>query len=635
MLAFLGENYDTIAAVISYHAWWPSSADPFYLANVPENTTRVNYYGVWYTPDGWIDGTTHGTSSWTTWQAKMLNRHMQESPLEIELDATLAGVPMGGSVTATVRQTEPSAPVDLRLRFVIVESGLASGAEVYDNVFRDMFPDTMGIEITTVQGDSVIESALFAVAPAWDLAQSEIVVFVQSDYTHEVVQTAKMAIPLDVPYLSESSVAVDDAGGDGDGRAEDGETVDVIITLENGEGWLDATNVSAVLRTGDPDLTVIDSTGTFPDIPGGSSGDNAADPFTLSVVPGAEPHLAEFVIEITAAPDNFVPTDSFSLIIGHPAVILVDDDGGDDLEEAYRTVLAESLNVFHDEWCIAEEGSPQGAWLSNSQVAIWFTGADTMTTLEPNDIAALTYFLDQGGRLFITGSGIGRDIGQEPFYGDYLHAGYAGTTMDYVAWGVAGHPLVGESLLVLLWTETKEMISVSAGDSMLYYDTGGVAAVTYAGDYQVVYFGFRFDAIEEGAPVGIRKHEMMGRILDWMGITKVDGEEDGEELVLGEPPRLLGRSRPNPFSDLATIHYLVPGRASEPVPVRLSVYNILGQQVRTLVDATQVPGEHAVTWDGRSAAGTEAGSGIYFLRLEAGGASEAVKLVRVRGARRE
>jgi flagellar hook assembly protein FlgD len=52
--------------------------------------------------------------------------------------------------------------------------------------------------------------------------------------------------------------------------------------------------------------------------------------------------------------------------------------------------------------------------------------------------------------------------------------------------------------------------------------------------------------------------------------------------------------------------------------VRLTVYNLLGQPVRTLVDHGQVEGFHRVQWDGRDALGREVTSGVYIYRLEAG-----------------
>jgi flagellar hook assembly protein FlgD len=56
----------------------------------------------------------------------------------------------------------------------------------------------------------------------------------------------------------------------------------------------------------------------------------------------------------------------------------------------------------------------------------------------------------------------------------------------------------------------------------------------------------------------------------------------------------------------------------EDVPVRLTVYNVLGRQVATLVDGFERAGRWSVTWDGRDVAGIAVPSGAYVYRLDAG-----------------
>ena len=58
---------------------------------------------------------------------------------------------------------------------------------------------------------------------------------------------------------------------------------------------------------------------------------------------------------------------------------------------------------------------------------------------------------------------------------------------------------------------------------------------------------------------------------------------------------------------------------SHPIPITLKVYNILGQEVRTLVDEEQRAGNYRVLWDGRDNSGKGVSSGIYFCRLEVKG----------------
>ncbi len=76
---------------------------------------------------------------------------------------------------------------------------------------------------------------------------------------------------------------------------------------------------------------------------------------------------------------------------------------------------------------------------------------------------------------------------------------------------------------------------------------------------------------------------------------------------------LLGNF-PNPFNPSTTIEYQLP----EAVHVQISVYNILGQLVKTLTDTKQQSGTCHVLWDGKDSAGRTMPSGLYLYRLDAG-----------------
>jgi hypothetical protein len=71
----------------------------------------------------------------------------------------------------------------------------------------------------------------------------------------------------------------------------------------------------------------------------------------------------------------------------------------------------------------------------------------------------------------------------------------------------------------------------------------------------------------------------------------------------------LLQNYPNPFNASTTIEYRLPKRS----PVKISVYNILGQQIETVVNGIQIAGEYKVVWDTSHLA-----SGIYFYKLQAG-----------------
>jgi len=78
----------------------------------------------------------------------------------------------------------------------------------------------------------------------------------------------------------------------------------------------------------------------------------------------------------------------------------------------------------------------------------------------------------------------------------------------------------------------------------------------------------------------------------------------------------LFQNFPNPFNPSTTIRYLINKLRAR---VTIDVFNILGQRVRTLVDAVQQQGIHEVHWDGLADEGSESPSGIYFYRVNVDG----------------
>ncbi len=76
----------------------------------------------------------------------------------------------------------------------------------------------------------------------------------------------------------------------------------------------------------------------------------------------------------------------------------------------------------------------------------------------------------------------------------------------------------------------------------------------------------------------------------------------------------LALNYPNPFNPSTTIRYDLAAES----PVRLVIYNIAGQQVRTLVSQKQVGGRYEMAWDGHDDLGRAVGAGVYLYTLEAG-----------------
>ena len=91
----------------------------------------------------------------------------------------------------------------------------------------------------------------------------------------------------------------------------------------------------------------------------------------------------------------------------------------------------------------------------------------------------------------------------------------------------------------------------------------------------------------------------------------------------------LAQNYPNPFNASTRIRFAVPP-GTGPLPVSLKIYNILGQEIRALMDEVKKPGQHIVWWDGRDGIGRSAASGVYFCRLRAGKKQLVRKMLLVR-----
>lgn len=85
----------------------------------------------------------------------------------------------------------------------------------------------------------------------------------------------------------------------------------------------------------------------------------------------------------------------------------------------------------------------------------------------------------------------------------------------------------------------------------------------------------------------------------------------------------LKQNSPNPFNPSTRIDYEI----GETGAVVLKVYNIVGQEVRTLVSGVKAEGKHDVTWDGKDNFGRPVSSGMYLYRLKAGNHTKTRRMI--------
>jgi len=85
----------------------------------------------------------------------------------------------------------------------------------------------------------------------------------------------------------------------------------------------------------------------------------------------------------------------------------------------------------------------------------------------------------------------------------------------------------------------------------------------------------------------------------------------------------LYQNYPNPFNPVTYIRY----ELSCSYKVSISIYNVMGQKIKTFPSKNQNPGYHTVVWDGTDDAGRKVGSGIYYCRVSAGSYSATKKMI--------
>lgn len=111
-----------------------------------------------------------------------------------------------------------------------------------------------------------------------------------------------------------------------------------------------------------------------------------------------------------------------------------------------------------------------------------------------------------------------------------------------------------------------------------------------------------------------------------MNLTIMPEQTGVEEDPAGPTARAALRNYPNPFNPATTIRFVVP----KPARVRIAVMDAAGREIDVLVNENMESGEFETRWDGKDSRGRDVDSGVYFLRMTAGGDTAERKIVLLR-----
>jgi hypothetical protein len=388
-----------------------------------------------------------------------------------------------------------------------------------------------------------------------------------------------------------------------------------------------------------------------------------------------------------SAPDSYfefsiLPINSFN----NDGILLVDKHGRrtPGAERNYRHsseyYYREMLEILGYEWETYDVEVPSGSnWQSDGpdtvaykyyDTQIWFTNEFSSYTIKDPDQLNLIAWLNTASagnecNLLITGNDWGREVAstlEDPhaFYATWMASHYEADAIGSVmvdsvpgiletggGWTFMDHAdgaaiLRGACPQLHYYDVVSHDNNIEGAEMVLEYkDMDGFAhgagcAYTHATmGYQTVNLGFGMEYMADGTVgggsgnytaegyyhVGVEDRvNLMGNIMAYFEQTPT-GDPTGVE---GGIKNQLSHAYPNPFNPVTKIAYSV----KEAGPVTISVYNVAGKVVRTLLDEEFKAGaEGFVVWNGANDGGERCASGVYFYRIAAPGFMESRKMI--------
>lgn len=387
-----------------------------------------------------------------------------------------------------------------------------------------------------------------------------------------------LGIPVATPVLQFVGYLVDDTtGGNGNGVPEPGEDFAFSLWIEN-TGLGLARDVTGMLSTVDPYLTVTGAGASFGSIPPGA---RRAGVCSLEVDPGCPtPHFADLTLQTTTG-DGY--------LFNHPIILTLGPTGFlDDVESGPG---GWSHGGTGDLWHITTHRC-------YSETHSWYCGRDTTWSYEDNMNCYLMtppIVLAPNSTLSFWGWYDVATYGVDGLYVEIMRGG-GSDTLDFIG---SGGALLPDKSMGNPWLE----------------ETYDLSYIPYGETIQV-----RFSFVSDASDVA------EGFYLDDISVAGVVlGTEEECQLP---PPEQIGffPIRPNPFGGETEIWYALPKNER----VAISVYDAGGRLVRTLLDGLKTPGYHRIVWEGKDRNGENVASGVYFCLLRVGDFTQAKKMVLVK-----
>jgi immune inhibitor A len=423
---------------------------------------------------------------------------------------------------------------------------------------------------------------------------------------------ADLSISFTTPLYELLSLTVNDSlGGNGNGRPEPGEVCRLFFQAQNSRAQVDSLRV--ILSCSDSSVDVTDSVSLFGTLPTNEPFSNSSDPMEFYVPNSYGSNFVWFNLNFIALNGAYQQQLSGRILLGHPTLLLVDDDhGGNDVDTFYTQAL-DSLNRPYDIWDEWRQGSPASELAAYSYV-VWYTGDTSSDVIPIQDVNALTSYLSGGGRLLMTSQDFAQRLTERgapedlALLRDYLKITYNTQEIDHRIIGQAG--TVFDSLRFYTWGvgsafnqySEDNFILQNGGILLLNYQLGNVAGVGVISNYVAMTIGFGLEGVNDDYVYYAKRKVLLEKALEFLAQpVSIDDQSPQIPSAIS-----LSQNYPNPFNPTTEIAFDIP----RPGNFQLVIYDLLGRVVARPVDSFLQAGHHSVIWDGNAAP-----SGVYFYRL--------------------
>jgi hypothetical protein len=432
-------------------------------------------------------------------------------------------------------------------------------------------------------------------------------------------------------------------------RMDPGETVEVTFKILN-TGDDNAPDVTGIISTNDPYMTIVDSMAVFGTILPDSSSINESDTYTITVSASCPvKYNAIFTLKLSTE-NGLYPyslTDSVTLPVAMPSA---SDPTGPDL---YGYYAYSSHDVLWDQ-------HPEYNWVEIEAIGteIPKPGGVSDFTQTVNLPFNFKYYGNNFTQLRISGDGwIAFGSGTQTKSLNYsLPCLDTLNNMTAVFWDdfFSNGPQGGGKLFyysdendhrfIIEWDKVPHKSEITDKETFEIILLDPAYYPTPTGDGEII---FQYKEVEEAGSctVGIENNTedvglqyLYNEIYDATANEVINGfaikfttdsatvvsvgDENNTESILPDA-YVLEQNYPNPFNPETRIKYAVP----ETGHVTLRIYNIHGQLVKTLQDANQSAGRYERIWDGNNEFNNKVSSGVYFYRLQSNDFMQVRKMV--------